>query len=74
MVAMEAVMAKPKGRPRRSERDDVAVKLDRTIVGKAKLVATHRGLSLAEVLSEMLVVPVDKAYGQMVRDLEHKGE
>jgi hypothetical protein len=63
-------VAKPKGRPRRSERDDVAVKIDRTVVGKAKLIATHKGIPLAELLTELLTAPVDRAYMAMVRDLE----
>ena len=63
---------KPKGRPKRSERNDVTVKLDRTLVGKAKLIATHRGIPVAELLSELLRVPVDRAYAQMLRELEGK--
>jgi hypothetical protein len=70
--AMGTTMARVKGK--RSERDDVAVKIDRKIVGKARLIATHRGISVAELLSEMLTAPVDKAYAQMLRDLEKGGE
>jgi hypothetical protein len=54
------------------ERDDVTVKLDRTLVGKAKLVATHRGVPVAELLSELARAPLDRAYAQMLRDLEGK--
>jgi hypothetical protein len=63
-------MAKRRGRPKESERDDVTVKLDRKLVGKSKLVATHRGVSVAELLSGLLEGPVDRAYAQMLRDLE----
>lgn len=63
-------MAKRRGRPKESERDDVTVKLDRKLVGKAKLVATHRGVSVAELLSGLLEGPVDRAYGQMLRELD----
>jgi hypothetical protein len=63
-------MGKKRGRPKRSERDDVTVKVDRTTVGKAKLIATHRGVSVAELLSDLLRAPIDKAYAQMLRDLE----
>jgi hypothetical protein len=66
-------MAKAKGRPKRSERDDVTVKVDRTLVGKAKLIATHQGIPVAELLTELLRAPIDKAYAQMLRDLESKG-
>jgi hypothetical protein len=63
-------MAKPKGRPKTSERDDVTVKLDRALVGKAKLIATHRGVPVAELLSDLAKGPVDKAYAVMLRELE----
>lgn len=69
-VAEARAVAKPKGRPKRSDRDDVAVKVGRTIVGKAKLVATHRGVSVAELLTDLLAAPVDRAYVAMVRELE----
>ncbi|HEU5116498.1 MAG TPA: hypothetical protein VFT74_07470 [Isosphaeraceae bacterium] len=67
-----ATMARAKGRGKRSERDDIAVKIDRAIVGKARLIATHRGISVAELLSDMLVTPVDRAYAQMLRELERR--
>lgn len=50
----------------------VTVKLDRALVGKAKLIATHRGIAAAELLSELLRVPIDRAYAQMLRELEAK--
>jgi len=67
------VVGRPKGRPKRSEREDVTVKIDRKLVGKAKLIATHQGVSVAELLSDLLDVPLDRAYGQMLRDIEAKG-
>jgi hypothetical protein len=66
-------MAKAKGRPKRSERDDVTTKIDRYLVGKAHLIAKDRGISLAELLSEMLRAPVEKAYAQLVRSMDQKG-
>jgi hypothetical protein len=66
-----ATMARAKGK--KSERDDVAVKVDRTLVGKARHVAVHRGISVAELLSELLGSPLDRAYAQMLRDLEKGG-
>ena len=68
-VAELKTMAKKLGRPK-SGRDDVSVKLDRAIVGKAKLIATHEGTSVAELLSEILRPHVDKRYAQMLRSLE----
>jgi hypothetical protein len=66
-----ATMARPKGKQgKRSDRDDVAVKLDRAIVGKARMIATHQGISVAELLSDILKVPVDRAYAHMLRELD----
>jgi hypothetical protein len=63
-------MPKPRGRPKMSSRQDVTVKIDRTLVGKAKLIATHRGVPVAELLSDLLQAPIDRAYAQMLRELE----
>lgn len=65
------VMAKA-GRPKRSERELMTVKIDRALAAKAKLLSTHRGTSVAELLSELLEVPLDRAYAQMIRDLDHR--
>lgn len=62
-------VAKKRGRPQ-SERNDQSVKVDRSVVGKAKAVATHRGITVAELISEMLRAPIDKAYAQMLRELD----
>lgn len=58
----------------KSERDDITVRIDRTIAGKAKLVATWLGLEggVAELLSDLLREPVDHAYGKMLRDSQPK--
>ena len=61
-------MARVKGK--KSERDDVAVKVDRTLVGMARLIATQRGLSVAELLSSLLDAPIRKAYTVMLKELE----
>lgn len=63
-----ATMARAKGK--KSERDDVAVKIDRTLVGMARLIATQQGISVAELLSGMLEAPIGKAYAAMLRELE----
>jgi hypothetical protein len=63
-------MAKKKaGRPKTSDRDDVAVKVARATVNKARRVAEHKGITLAELLTELLQGPVDRAYLQMLREL-----
>jgi hypothetical protein len=72
-VAEPGQMAKRRGRPKTSDRDDITVKIDRKIVTKAKHVAGHRAVSVAELLSDMLSIPIDRAYAQMLRELESKG-
>jgi hypothetical protein len=67
-------MAKRKvGRPKTSERNDVSVKIDKTLVGKAKLIATYQGKTMAELFSEILEGPIDRYYGKMVAELGEKG-
>lgn len=65
-------MANKGGRPKTSTRDDVTVKVSRRIVGKAKLLAAHRGVSIAELFSEMLEGPVDRGYIAMLKELEKR--
>lgn len=55
-------------------RDDTRVKVDVSLAGKAKLVATHRGIPVAEFLTELLRRPIDQAYVAMLRELEGKKE
>ena len=62
-------MAKKKGRPP-TDRDDVSVRIDRILNRKAKELAAHQGVSVAELLSELLRAPIEKAWGVMLRDTE----
>jgi uncharacterized protein (DUF4415 family) len=66
-------VAKSKGRPKRSERDDVTVKVDRAVIDRLRMVALHKKTTLNELLTELLRVPADKLHSQMVRELEGKG-
>lgn len=61
-------MAKPKGRPKRLDRDDVTVRMARRLVGMAKAIATHRGVTVAEVLDELAGPAIDRAYVAMLRE------
>ena len=54
------------GRPR-SERRDIAVKMDRALVAKARFVAQCRGLTLAEYVTESLRPTVDKDFAKESR-------
>lgn len=64
-------VAKSKGRPK-AGRDDVTVKVDRTIVRQAKAIADFYGLSAAEVISETVREPLGKYYARMLREAEGK--
>lgn len=66
-------MAKKMGRPK-GDRDDVTVKIDRKLATMTKVVAGRRGVSSAELLSEMLRAPLARAYAQLVRELGTEGE
>lgn len=59
----------PDGRPKRSTRDDVAVKIDRAVKSKAKAIADHRGVSVADVLSRAAEPEIDRQYLEMIEEL-----
>jgi hypothetical protein len=56
------------GRPR-GDRDDAPVKIDRRLLDQARMIAAHRRVSIAELLSTMLKSPIERAHAQMVKDL-----
>lgn len=62
-------MAKKAARAGRPKRDDVAVKLERTLVDKARLVASRRETTLAGYLSDLLRGPVEKDFIETVREM-----
>ena len=54
------------GRPK-SDRDDMTVKMDRTIVARARFVADLRGQTLTEYLSEAVRPIVDRDFAQAAK-------
>lgn len=62
-------MGRPKGRPKKSERDDIVVKVDRAVVSQARRIAEFKGITVAEVISEAARANVAKAFLSMLRDL-----
>ncbi len=60
----------------RSKRDDTTVKIASSIYRKAKQVAVHRGITLAELLSDLLEKPVLREYQKMreAMDAAEKGD
>lgn len=76
---MSNVAKAKKGRPKqpqpeRSMRDDIAVKVDRTIVGQLKTIATYRGVSLAELISTALRKPTAAMWADMVHEMEREAK
>jgi hypothetical protein len=64
------VMAKKRiGRPPLG-RDDINVKIDRVLAGRAKVIAQGRGVSLAQYLSEVTKAVINRDYAQLMRELE----
>jgi len=72
-VAEHRGMAKLRGRPK-GDRDDIPVKLDRKLAGMAKAIATARGATVGEYLSELTSTQIHRDYARMLRDLEQKGK
>jgi hypothetical protein len=50
-----------------------AVKIDRALAGKAQMIATDKGMTLADYISEALRSVVEKDWGKMVRRVDDKG-
>lgn len=69
-----AEMARPKGRPRAATvRQDVSTKFDRALLGMARTVATAKGMSVAQYLSEAARPVIQRDYGfEMKRLLDEK--
>ena len=61
---------KKMGRPAKSQRDDVSVKFDRKLAGKARQIAHGRGIPMAEYLSELAREIVDRDYKSYVKELD----
>jgi hypothetical protein len=70
-MAAGVMMAKKKmGRPKTSERNDVSIKFDKVLAGKARLIAQGRGVTMAAYLSEMTQSIIDRDYAKLMRELE----
>ncbi len=67
-----AAVAKGRGRPKK-DRNDMAVKVDRSIASRAKIISAARGQTLAEYLSELLEGPISRDYAKEMRRQESRG-
>jgi hypothetical protein len=55
--------------PPDKKRDDVAVKIDRTLADKAKLVASRRGMTLAEYLTELNRSAIERDFAKVIKEM-----
>lgn len=65
-------VGKSKGRPK-TGRQDVTVKVDGAVISKAKLVASARNIPLAEFVSDLLRVPVDREFAKEMKRVQEGG-
>lgn len=49
--------------------ENVSVRLDRELVRKAAIIAQHRGVTIAEVLTPCLLKPVQREYERVVAEM-----
>jgi hypothetical protein len=70
MVEATKMAKKKMGRPKTSERQDVSIKFDKTLAGKARLIAQGRGITMTSYLSDMTRATIDRDYAKLMRDLE----
>lgn len=75
LTAERDMAAKKRSEPQaeHEKRDDMAVKIDRSLVNKARLVASQRKITLAEYISDLIRIPVERDFSKTVRDMGEKG-
>ena len=74
---LSQTMEKPMARKRvedKFKRDDVAVKLDRELTDKAKLVASRKRITLAEYMTELSRPTIEKDFAKVIREMKGDGE
>jgi hypothetical protein len=74
MSTTEATVARPRGRPKSSERNDASIKFDRALVGMARMIARAKGIPLAEYLSEAARPVIQRDFAREMRRLQEGGE
>ena len=63
-------MAKARGRPKTSTRNDRVARVDAVVLGWAEMVARARGISVAEYLSETLRGPVARDFARVMEEMK----
>ena len=64
--------AKGRGRPS-TGRNDAPVKMERALTTMAKAIADAKGITVAEVVSDLIRAPMNRAYNQMLEETKLKG-
>jgi hypothetical protein len=59
---------RPMARTTKPTRDDVTVKMDRSLVAKARYVADNKGISLAEYLTGAMLATVMKEFNLVAKE------
>ena len=73
---MSMVLEQRRMAPKRAgkKRDDVAVKVDRTLADKAKLIASRRGITMAEYLTDLIRGPIERDFVKTIKDMTEGGK
>jgi hypothetical protein len=61
-------MAKKRGRPVSSDRDDVVIRVDRQVVKRLRYLADSRGVTVAEMASDFLRPIVDREFDKLMSE------
>ncbi len=62
-------MSARKAQPGKAKRGDVAVKVDRPLADKARLVASRRGTTMAEYLSDLIRGPIEEDFARAIEEM-----
>jgi hypothetical protein len=56
------------------KRQDKAVKIERILATKAKMIAESRGISVAEYLSDLLRAPIERDWPKAIKAIDAQSE
>lgn len=66
---LERSVARPKGRPKRSERNDRTARIDSTVLGWVEMIAKAKGITVAEYLTETVRGPAQKDFARLMEQM-----
>lgn len=62
-----------RGRPKTSQRTDRTARIDTKVLGWAEIVAKHDGVTVAELLTEILREPLRRRVGKIAKESLEEG-